>query len=173
MPMADCNPTGRYQNFFLTVPDRGFSKEALVSFIDSWRSDYTFLEVCREPYSNPSKEWTHHYHAGLCFQKKVGFLKFVKACNKSKLFSGMDFRQPLVAKNKSAKEIFHKYFTDPSKYKALDEHPMLVRDTPPEPYPTFYGTTHCPPDKIQEFIRWNTWYHMYGPENYKTASQVY
>lgn len=163
MPMEHCNPRGRYQNYFLTVPDRGFSKEDLVSFIDSWRSDYTYLEVCREPYGQPNKEWSHHYHAGLCFHRKVGFLKFVKACNKSKLFSGMDFRQPLVAKHKSAKEIFHQYFTDPSKYKALDEHPMLVRDTPPEPPggPCFRKMMRqwrqSPKPGSDAFQAWNTW----------------
>ena len=171
--MAHCNPTGRYQNYFLTVPDRGFSKEALVSFIDSWRSDYAYLEVCREPYSTPKAGFTHHYHAGLCFHNKVGFLKFVKASNKSKHFTGMDFRQPLVAKNASAREIFHKYFTNPSKYKALDEHPMLVRDAPPEPKPTFYGAATCPPNMIPQFTEWLTWYHMYGPKNYRTTSQLW
>ena len=136
MPMAKMNPTGLYQNFFLTVPDRGFTKDDLVRWVDTWRSDYHFMEVVREPYAKPEAGYTHHYHVGMVFPKRVKFLKFLKASHKSKWFAGMDFRIPLVKKGMDARHIFTKYFKDPSKYKALDEHPLLVRDVPPFPRPT-------------------------------------
>jgi len=133
MPMPKCNKKSPYQNLFLTVPDRGFSKEDLLRFIKAWRKDMSFVAVTREPYAKPQAGWTHHYHVGLCFRQRVCIGKLWKAANKSKLFSGLDFRTPLVAKGKSANWIFEKYFTNPSKYKSLDEHPMLVRDIPPCP----------------------------------------
>lgn len=140
--MQHCIPSGKYQNLFLTVPDRGFDKEQLVDWINAWRKDYIFLEIAREPYSKPGPgfthpqrrtEFTHHFHAGLVFQDRVRIGKFVKACNKSKLFLGMDFRIPLVKKGASAVDIFRKYFHNPSKYKALDEEPLLVRNRGPAP----------------------------------------
>lgn len=174
MGMSKCT-SSRYRNFFLTVPDRGFTKDELVAFIKLWvekaTSRCTFFEVVREPYKNPEKGFTHHYHAGLCFENKVGFLKFRKACNDSKLYTGMDFRSPLVAKGKSARKIFDLYFRFPSKYKRLDEHPMLVIDRPEEPQPTFYHTSTCPPDQIAEFMRWRTWHTLYGdaPTRFETS----
>ena len=127
MPMPHCHPKNSYQNLFLTVPDRGFSKQELLQFINAWRSDYDFCEIVREPYANPTAGNTHHYHVGLCFGNRVRIGKVMKACNKLKQFRGMDFRTPLVARGKSAHQIFDKYFKDPTKYKSLDEEPLLVR----------------------------------------------
>ena len=161
MGLPECNVKNAYRNFFLTVPDRGFSKETLLQFVNSWRTDYDYCEIVREPYATPKAGWTHHYHVGLCFSNKVKYGRFQNACNKSKLFSGMDFRWPLVARGKSADAIFSKYFRDPSKYKSLDECPMLVRcrgPKPPRPVP--------PPDLREprrqwgEHIIWNLiWQH--------------
>jgi len=129
-------PTFSYSNFFLTVPDRGFTKDDLVRWVNAWRSDYLFMEVVREPYAKPEAGYTHHYHVGMVFSKRVKFLKFLTASHKHKWFAGMDFRIPLVKKGMDARSIFTKYFKEPSKYKALDEHPLLVRDVPPLPRPT-------------------------------------
>ena len=136
MPMAKMNPTGLYRNFFLTVPDRGVTKDDIVRWVNAWRSDYLYMRVVREPYAKPEAGYTHHYHIGMVFPKRVKFHKFLKACHKSKHYAGMDFRIPLVKKGMSARLIFEKYFKNPSKYKALDEHPLLVRDVPPLPRPT-------------------------------------
>ncbi len=67
MPMPHCSQYNPYQNLFLTVPDRGFSKQELLKFIKAWRDDYDFCEIAREPYAKPEAGWTHHYHVGLCF----------------------------------------------------------------------------------------------------------
>ena len=131
--MPKCKSTGLYQNLFLTVPDRGFSHVDLRRFINTWRQDYKYIGIVREPYAKPEAGWTHHYHVGLCFKQRVRIGKLWKAANNSKLFSGLDFRTPLVAKGKTAEWIFDNYFENPSKYKALDQHPMLVRDIPPCP----------------------------------------
>ena len=131
--MPHCHPKNAYQNLFLTVPDRGFSKLELENLINAWRSDYLYCEIVREPYANPKAGYTHHYHVGLCFAKRVRIQKLITACNKLKQFRGMDFRTPLVARGKSAQTVFEKYFHDPSKYKALDEEPTLVRCRGPEP----------------------------------------
>jgi len=134
--MVQCNPSGIYSNLFLTVPQRcGTTKETLIRWIRAWRSDMTFFEVVLEPYAKPKAGNTHHFHVGLCFTKivrgkrephRVRILKFVTACHKSELFTGMNFCIPLVRKGASADQIFTKYFANPSKYKALDEHPTLV-----------------------------------------------
>lgn len=133
MPMPHCSQYNPYQNLFLTVPDRGFSKQELLQFINAWRDDYDFCEIAREPYAKPEAGWSHHYHVGLCFSKRVGIGRLWTACNKLKHFRGMDFRTPLVARGKSAHHIFGKYFKDPSKYKSLDEEPLLVRCRGPAP----------------------------------------
>ena len=100
--MPHCHPKNAYQNLFLTVPDRGFSKLELMKFINAWRSDYHYCEIVREPYANPKAGFAFHYHVGLCFEHRVRIGKVMKACNKLKHFSGMDFRTPLVARGKSA-----------------------------------------------------------------------
>lgn len=139
--MADAHLMNAYQNLFMTVPDRtGLpheeAKKALRNFLHKWRSDYNFLELAREPFKKPTKEgWTHHIHVGMCFDTRVRILGLAKAANSSKHFSGLDLRQPLVARGKSANVIFTKYFHDPSKYKSLDEFPMLVRNRGPRPLP--------------------------------------
>lgn len=131
--MPHCHPKNPYQNLFLTVPDRGFSKQDLLDLINAWRSDYTYCEVVREPYKTPKAGFSHHYHVGLCFMNRVRIQKLITACNRLKQFRGMDFRTPLVARGKSAVSIFSQYFRDPSKYKDLDEHPTLVRNRGPRP----------------------------------------
>ena len=155
MPMSKCSPAGKYQNLFMTVPDRGFSKEDLIRFLRSWRDDDRFLAVAREPYANPKAGFTHHYHVGMCFAKPVRIGKLVKAANKSKHFLGMDMRSPLVAKGKSAPDLFMKYFKDPSKYKALDEHPMLVRNRgPPPPVPNREAPNLIWGQQVLDMLKW-------------------
>lgn len=141
--MEECK-SPKYQNFFLTVPDRGTTKEEFEQFIRQFfinkvrkQASVEFLAIVREPFSNPEKGWTHHFHAGLCFSTRVGYKRFWNTCNYhptfKKLYSGCDFRWPIVAKGKSAKHVFTKYFSNPSKYKRLDEYPNLVIDRPPMP----------------------------------------
>lgn len=165
MPMPDCYRHRSYQNLFLTVPDRGFSKDDLLRFLRAWRKDYKYIGIAREPYSKPKAGWTHHYHVGICFHSQVRIGRLWDAANKSKLFTGMAFHQPLVAKGKTAEWIFDNYFTNPSKYKALDQHPMLVRDIPPcPPKPGQLHRTRVDP-RVSGGLRyvatkeqWNDWY---------------
>lgn len=125
--MVQCNPSGIYQNLFLTVPQRcGTTKEILIRWIRAWRQDMTFMEVVLEPYAKPKAGYTHHFHVGLCFPQRVRIGKLIKACNKSEPFKGMNFSVPIVKKGATCQHIFTKYFTNPSKYKALDENPTLV-----------------------------------------------
>ncbi len=154
--MPHCHPKNAYQNLFLTVPDRGFSKQELLQFINAWRSDYSFCEIVREPYANPKAGFTHHYHVGLCFPHRVRIGKVMKACNKLKHFTGMDFRTPLVAQGKSAQLIFSKYFKDPSKFKSLDEEPLLVRCRGARPpNPSVWLPAKDFTDRLCEVVKWN------------------
>lgn len=146
MPMVQCNPKGIYQNLFLTVPQRcGTTKELLIRWIRAWRSDMTYMEVALEPYAKPTAGNTHHFHVGLCFSQRVRIGKFVKACNKADAFKGMNFCVPLVKKGATAGHIFTKYFANPSKYKALDEHPTLV--------PCFDPAAHWK-KLCEQFVSW-------------------
>lgn len=133
MPMQKCSPSGKYANLFMTVPDRGFSKEDLKRFILAWHSTPSYLAIVREPYASPKAGFTHHYHVGFCADARVRIAKLVKASNKSKLFRGMDFRIPLVKRGGQARQIFDKYFRNPTKFKSLDEHPLLVMNRGPRP----------------------------------------
>jgi len=144
--MIQCNPKGIYQNLFLTVPQRcGATKEILIRWIRAWRKDMTFMQVVLEPYAEPKAGYTHHFHVGLCFPQRVRIGKFVKACNKSDLFKGMNFSVPRVKKGATCQQIYTKYFTNPSKYKALDEHPTLV---------TCYDPVKAWAELCQQFDTW-------------------
>lgn len=138
-----CNPAYAYYNLLITVPDRTGRCASEATAACALHFDTLFplkagewARVVREPYSKALETGeTHHFHYGLCFKEKR---RFMRAVTKSKgtPFFGAHFDFVQCRRGSSAREVFTKYFDNPSKYKALDTTGgILIPVVPPLPPP--------------------------------------
>lgn len=140
---SKCTPGYQYYNFLITVPDRtglgpDQARAAALRFFDKLfplKDKREWGRIVREPYREPTAEGhTHHFHLGYCFVNPRRWAKARLRCKASKHWFGAHFDHVQAGRGRKPREIFTKYFDNPSKYKRLDETGgILIPVIPPLP----------------------------------------
>jgi len=139
---SSCNPRYQYFNYLITVPDRtGLgdveAKVVAYKFFDKYfpLKEGEWGRVVREPYKEPTEDgYTHHFHIGYCFNVKRRWASARNRANATKRWHGAHYDYVECRRGCKARDVFTKYFDNPSKYKRLDETGgILIPIIPPLP----------------------------------------